>query len=64
MSPPQSPARKKLTCDSDRTIFVNGTDIPDLSELLNRDSGFGDTPNDKLECFSDSDHDDLLIVCD
>ena len=64
MSPPQSPVRKKLKCDSDRTISVNGTDIPDLSELLNRDSGFGDTPNDRLECFSDSDHDDLLIVCD
>ena len=64
MYPPQSPVRKKLKCDSDRTISVNETDIPDLSDLLNRDSGFGDTPTDKLECFSDSDHDDLLIVCD
>ena len=60
----ESPCRKKLKCDSGRTISVNGTDIPDLSELLNRDSGLGDTPNDGLECFSDSDHDDLLIVCD
>ena len=66
---PKSPSReshrrKKLKCDSDMAISVNETDIPDLSELLNRDSGLGDTPNDGLECFSDSDHDDLLIVCD
>ena len=60
----ESPCRKKFKCDSDMAISVNETDIPDLSELLNRDSGLGDTPNDGLECFSDSDHDDLLIVCD
>jgi len=48
----------------DEATSVSGTDIPDLSDLLNRDSGLGYTPSNEPECFAGSDHDDLLIVCD
>ena len=56
------PHQDKEICD--KTTSVSGTDIPDLGDILNRDSGLGFTPSDDHGCFVGSDHDDLLIVCD
>ena len=56
------PRHDREKCDE--ATSVSGTDIPDLSDILNRDSGLGYTPSDEPECFAGSDHDDLLIVCD
>ena len=48
----------------EESISVSGADIPDLSDLINRDSGLGDAPDAGTEWLSDSECDTLLIDCD